>query len=46
MTAGADVAVWGSGAEFLLHSTWSLKDKKFVGGILNVLGFKAVYFLI
>ena len=46
MTGGTDVALWGSGGEFLLHSTWSLKYKKYVGGILNVLGFKAVYFLI
>lgn len=46
MMGGVDVAIWGSGGEFLLHSTWSLKDKKYMGGILNVLGFNTVYFLI
>lgn len=45
MMGGADVAIWASGGEFLLHSTWSLKDK-YMGGILNVLGFNTVYFLI
>ena len=46
MMGGMDVAIWASGGEFLLHSTWSLKDRKYMGGILNVLGFNTVYFLI
>ena len=43
---GVDVDIWGNGSEILIYSMQPLKDKKYVGSVLNVLRFKAAYFLI
>lgn len=42
MMGGVDVDRWGNGSEVLIYPMQPLKDKKYVGGVLNVLRFSCI----